>query len=95
MKSRTALKRLQKNACSISCFRRRRPLHRELRKRKPRRSASRTSARERNFARSFVNRVWAHYMGRGLVEPVDDMEQPSWNPDLLDYLAEDLVGRLA
>ena len=31
-------------------------------------------------------------MGRGLVEPVDDMEQASWHPDLLDWLAEDLVA---
>ena len=31
-------------------------------------------------------------MGRGLVEPLDDMEQPSWNRDLLDWLAEDLVA---
>ena len=29
--------------------------------------------------------------GRGLVEPVDDMEQPAWNQDLLDWLAADLV----
>ena len=31
-------------------------------------------------------------MGRGLVEPVDDMDQPAWQPDLLDWLAEDLVA---
>jgi hypothetical protein len=31
-------------------------------------------------------------MGRGLVEPVDDMEQPAWHPDLLDWLAGDLVA---
>ncbi len=31
-------------------------------------------------------------MGRGLVEPLDDMEQPSWHPELLDWLAEDLVA---
>jgi hypothetical protein len=30
-------------------------------------------------------------LGRGLVEPVDDMEQPAWYPDLLDWLAEDLA----
>jgi hypothetical protein len=27
-----------------------------------------------------------------LVEPADDMEQPAWNQDLLDWLAEDLVA---
>ena len=31
-------------------------------------------------------------MGRGLVEPVDDMEQAAWHPDVLDWLAEDLVA---
>ena len=43
------------------------------------------------LSRTVVNRLWARFMGRGLVEPVDDMEQPSWHPDLLDWLAEDLV----
>ena len=27
-----------------------------------------------------------------MVEPADEMEQPAWNPDLLDWLAEDLVA---
>jgi hypothetical protein len=41
------------------------------------------------FARSFVNRVWAHYFGIGLVNPVDDFSQanPPTNPRLLDLLA--------
>lgn len=43
------------------------------------------------LTRTIVNRLWARFMGRGLVEPVDDMEQPSWHPDLLDWLAADLV----
>ena len=30
-------------------------------------------------------------MGRGLVEPLDDMEQRAWYPELLDWLAADLV----
>jgi hypothetical protein len=42
--------------------------------------------------RTIVNRLWARFMGRGLVEPVDDMEQPAWHPDLLDWLAEDFVA---
>ncbi len=42
--------------------------------------------------RTIVNRLWQKFMGRGLVEPVDDMEQPAWNPDLLDWLAEDLAA---
>ena len=43
------------------------------------------------LARTIVNRLWARFMGHGLVEPVDDMEQAAWHPDLLDWLAEDLV----
>jgi hypothetical protein len=46
------------------------------------------------FAKSIVNRVWAHYMGVGLVEAVDDMRvtNPPSNPELLEALAKDLVG---
>jgi hypothetical protein len=41
--------------------------------------------------RTIVNRLWSRCMGRGLVEPLDSMENPAWNPDLLDWLALDLV----
>jgi hypothetical protein len=46
------------------------------------------------FARSFVNRVWAHYFGVGIVDPVDDLSQanPPSNARLLDLLAEDFVA---
>ena len=30
-------------------------------------------------------------MGRGIVEPLDDMDQPAWDQDLLDWLAADFV----
>ena len=45
------------------------------------------------FARAAVNRVWANFFGRGLVEPVDDfrISNPCVNPPLLDALAEDFV----
>ncbi len=45
------------------------------------------------FARAICNRLWAHFTGRGLVEPVDDMRvtNPPSNPALLDALAVDLV----
>ena len=45
------------------------------------------------FARSFVNRVWAHYFGIGLVEPVDNFSvaNPPSNEKLLDALAEDFI----
>lgn len=41
------------------------------------------------FARAAVNRIWAEVMGRGLVDPVDDMRatNPPSNPALLDALA--------
>lgn len=45
------------------------------------------------FARSFVNRVWAHYFGVGLVDPVDDLSpnNPPSHPKLLDDLAAEFV----
>ncbi|HCD01162.1 MAG TPA: S-layer protein, partial [Planctomycetaceae bacterium] len=45
------------------------------------------------FARAFVNRMWAHCFGRGLVEPIDDMRvtNPATNPRLLDALANEFV----
>ena len=45
-------------------------------------------------ARTLVNRVWAHFMGRGLVEPVDDMRDtnPATNEELLDALAAEFVS---
>ncbi|MBL8795012.1 MAG: DUF1553 domain-containing protein, partial [Planctomycetia bacterium] len=43
------------------------------------------------FARVIVNRVWADLMGRGLVEPVDDLRatNPPSNGPLLEALADD------
>ena len=45
------------------------------------------------FARNAANRLWAHLMGRGLVEPVDDFRDtnPPSNPELLNALANHLV----
>jgi hypothetical protein len=45
------------------------------------------------FARSFVNRVWAHYFGVGLVNPVDDfsLANPPTNSRLLSALAKEFV----
>lgn len=43
------------------------------------------------FARTLVNRYWKRLFGRGLVEPVDDMDVQPWNADLLDWLACDFV----
>jgi hypothetical protein len=46
------------------------------------------------FARLVVNRLWKHYLGRGLVEPEDDLRStnPATNEPLLDYLAAQLVA---
>ena len=45
------------------------------------------------FARALANRMWAHFMSRGLVEPVDDLRvtNPPTNPELLDALAQDFI----
>jgi hypothetical protein len=50
-----------------------------------------TQRKDGRFTRTIVNRFWQRFMGRGLIEPVDDMEQPAWSPDLLDWLAEDFA----
>jgi hypothetical protein len=45
------------------------------------------------FARAVANRYWAHFFGRGIVDPLDDMRvtNPPSNPQLLDILAQELV----
>lgn len=43
------------------------------------------------LARTLVNRIWAQLMGRGIVEPVDVMDNLPWSQDLLDWLASDFV----
>jgi hypothetical protein len=45
------------------------------------------------FAKAVVNRYFAHFFGKGLVDPVDDMRvtNPPSNPELLDALAKELV----
>jgi hypothetical protein len=45
------------------------------------------------FARNISNIVWAHFLGVGVVDPVDDVRvsNPPSNPDLLDQLAQHLT----
>ncbi len=45
------------------------------------------------FARNLANRMWAHFLGRGLVEPIDDVRDtnPPSNPELLDALTRHVV----
>jgi len=46
------------------------------------------------FARAIANRIWAHYLGVGLVESVDDLRasNPASNERLLAALADHLVS---
>ncbi len=41
--------------------------------------------------RAITNRLWQRLMGRGIVHPVDAMQSPPWNEDLLDYLGVHLT----
>src|SRR5947208_7545241 len=50
-----------------------------------------TSRKDGRLTRTIVNRLWAKFMGRGLVEPLDEMDNAAWNQDLLDWLAADLA----
>ncbi|MFN0172406.1 MAG: DUF1549 domain-containing protein [Bryobacteraceae bacterium] len=52
-----------------------------------------TSPRNPFFARAVVNRMWRNFMGRGLVEPVDDFRDtnPATNAPLLNALAQDFI----
>ncbi|MEQ1861418.1 MAG: DUF1549 domain-containing protein [Chthoniobacteraceae bacterium] len=51
-----------------------------------------TGPQNGRLSRTIVNRLWAKLLGRGLVEPLDDMDQRAWSPEIIDFLAEDLVA---
>ncbi len=53
-----------------------------------------TAADNPRFARSAVNRVWAQYLGRGLVHPVeyDHAGNPPSHPELLALLTDEFVA---
>ncbi|WP_266364077.1 PSD1 and planctomycete cytochrome C domain-containing protein [Tellurirhabdus rosea] len=51
-----------------------------------------TQPRDGRLYRTIVNRIWAQLMGRGIVEPVDMMDNEPWSQDLLDWLASDFVA---
>ncbi len=46
------------------------------------------------FARAIVNRMWEHFFGVGIVDPVDDLvdSNPPSHPELLDLLAQEFVA---
>ena len=52
-----------------------------------------TSSTNPYFAKATVNRIWSHYFGRGIVDPVDDMRAttPPSVEGLLEALADDFV----
>lgn len=52
-----------------------------------------TSPTNRFFANHMANMVWSHFLGKGIVEPVDDVRvsNPASNPELLDALGAKLV----
>jgi hypothetical protein len=45
------------------------------------------------FAKSMANRVWSYFMGRGIIDPVDDIRasNPASNPELLEALTAQFV----
>ncbi len=45
------------------------------------------------FARAIANRVWSYFLGKGIIDPVDDIRasNPPVNPALLDALTKDVV----
>lgn len=54
-----------------------------------------TKPEDGRLYRTVVNRIWAQLMGRGLVEPVDLMDNEPWNQDLLDWMAFNFVQNKA
>jgi YHS domain-containing protein len=54
-----------------------------------------TSPENPYFARAMVNRMWWHFFGRGLINPVDDMFKPeaiAMHPELLDALSAQFIA---
>ena len=52
-----------------------------------------TSPDNEMFSRNMANRIWSHFFGRGVIEPVDDVRvsNPPSNPRLLSALSEHFV----
>lgn len=51
-----------------------------------------TAPKNGRLYRTIVNRMWAQLMGRGIIEPVDLMDNIPWSQDLLDWMATDFVA---
>ncbi len=52
-----------------------------------------TSPDNRYFAASYVNRIWGYLLGRGIIEPLDDIRagNPPTNPELIEYLTQEFI----
>ncbi|MGB3588674.1 MAG: DUF1549 domain-containing protein, partial [Tunicatimonas sp.] len=42
--------------------------------------------------RTITNRLWDRLMGRGIIVPLDEMDNAPWSADLLDWLAADFIN---
>ncbi len=53
-----------------------------------------TSPENKWFARLVANRLWKHFLGRGLIEPEDDLRStnPATNEPLLKYLESQVIS---
>ncbi len=53
-----------------------------------------TSKDNQYFATSLVNRYWSYLLGRGIIDPVDDIRSsnPATNPELLKALTDDFIA---
>jgi hypothetical protein len=51
--------------------------------------------KNRFFAAAQANRIWYHMLGRGVVDPIDDLREtnPATNPSLLEALAKDFAAQ--
>jgi hypothetical protein len=61
----------------------------------PRQAVAAWITKSPSFSRAIVNRVWGHFLGRGFVDPVDDLRpsNPAQMPELLDALAADFAAQ--
>lgn len=61
--------------------------------RRERLAAWMTSPENPYFARSYVNRLWGYLLGKGLIEPIDDIRagNPPTNPKLLEHLTQTFI----
>ncbi|MEQ1750585.1 MAG: DUF1553 domain-containing protein, partial [Prosthecobacter sp.] len=51
-----------------------------------------TAPQNERFAQVIANRIWSRFMGRGIVEPVDDWEKgKATHPELLKWLGREFV----